>query len=300
MFRIIIQVFSIVVIAFTSGLVFAGEWCCDHSIEVLSGEIDPKIDCKYMGNWDVNKVSQKEFNECALLDVFHGFNYDLVLTHPNSEYTKKYKNLVRALPKAYDRVPEVRDTIRKYIFEGHFFLDRENKAIFDKLMEGTSDEKAWNALAEAVNDVPGGKAKAFYQWCNNNGISHYIWDVHHPTLEEIIQTQAKPKLVNFSGDIRCRWSQEYVYEKIETNILRNKTVKVEYLSLLIKKNLWLLRNTIFAKYGRSFKNPELNEWFGKRKWYKSNPAYSERSLSQQDKKLIDAIVTLESERPDSE
>jgi hypothetical protein len=280
--------------------VSAGEWCCEHSIDVLSGGIDPKIDCKNMGNWDVNKVSQKEFYECALLDVFHGFNYDLVLTHPNSEYTKKYKHLVSALPIAYDRVPEVRDTIRKYIFEGHFFLDSENKVIFDKLMKGTSDEKAWDALVEAANNVPGGKAKAFYQWCNNNGVSYYIWNVHHLTLEEIIQTQTKPKLDNFDGNIRCRWSQDYVYEKIETNILRNKSVKIEYLRLLIKKNLWLLRNTIFAKYGRRFENPELQEWFGKRKWYKSNPAYSEGFLSKQDKKLIAAIVALESEQPDSE
>lgn len=53
---------------------------------------------------------------------------------------------------------------------------------------------------------------------------------------------------------------------------------------------WLLKNSIYAKYGKPFENYELNAFFMKQKWYKANDNYNESKIKKMD---IENINTLE-------
>lgn len=57
--------------------------------------------------------------------------------------------------------------------------------------------------------------------------------------------------------------------------------------------LWLLRNAIFAKYGRTFKTYELHAFFMKQPWYKPDEQYKESDLTTTDLHNIELLVNQE-------
>ncbi len=57
--------------------------------------------------------------------------------------------------------------------------------------------------------------------------------------------------------------------------------------------LWLMRNSIFAKHGRPFKTYELHAIFMKQSWYKPNPEYDKSMLSANDVHNVDFILEQE-------
>ena len=61
------------------------------------------------------------------------------------------------------------------------------------------------------------------------------------------------------------------------------------LSRMDKKELRIARNTVYAKHGRTFKSEDLVKYFNSTLWYKSNPEYSDKMLSQEDLNLIKVI-----------
>ena len=58
--------------------------------------------------------------------------------------------------------------------------------------------------------------------------------------------------------------------------------------------LWLMKNSIYAKQGRPFKNYELNGYFSRQKWYKRKENYKD-NLSKIDVHNIDIINEYENE-----
>lgn len=80
-------------------------------------------------------------------------------------------------------------------------------------------------------------------------------------------------------------------------------LKYDYLYLLSnyyegksKASLRILRNMIFAQYGRSFNSEDLNEYFKKETWYRLNSNYSDKMLSDFDKQCIRLIRDIESHK----
>lgn len=61
------------------------------------------------------------------------------------------------------------------------------------------------------------------------------------------------------------------------------------LAKLSTKELQILRNTIYAQYGRQFNSPDLQSYFKKQWWYEPNPDYSDSQLTEEDKKLLSLI-----------
>ncbi len=101
----------------------------------------------------------------------------------------------------------------------------------------------------------------------------YVWDFKnfHPTKDLDLCLQTGP---------------DYLRHHLVYKILQKSAV-LRKLSAA-KRNL--LKNAIFAQYGRSFKNPKLQAHFDKQWWYVRNPNYSNAMLTQDDKKAI-AIIT---------
>ena len=103
----------------------------------------------------------------------------------------------------------------------------------------------------------------------------YIWDLpqFHPT-EDLSLCLFTPK--------------SFVRYKMIYPVL-NSEHPVNDLSKLSASQLRILRNTIFAQYGRQFKSPDLQNYFNNQWWYELNPAYSDSMLTDEDKKLISFI-----------
>jgi hypothetical protein len=72
-------------------------------------------------------------------------------------------------------------------------------------------------------------------------------------------------------------------------------LSVKELRQLSLRDLRLLRNTLYARRGRPFKSPLLQEHFEHMPWYKPDPAYSDTRLTETDKRNIALIVQVEKE-----
>ena len=83
------------------------------------------------------------------------------------------------------------------------------------------------------------------------------------------------------------YSSEYLLVpenvSLKMNIQRD-IFKITNLTRLNKDSLRILRNTIYAMYGREFKSDDLKEYFNSKDWYEPNVNYSEMSLSSRAKK----------------
>ncbi|MDO9390885.1 MAG: YARHG domain-containing protein, partial [bacterium] len=69
------------------------------------------------------------------------------------------------------------------------------------------------------------------------------------------------------------------------NILDNK----------MPKELYYMRNEIYARHGKIFKTKELNEYFSDCSWYKPNPKFKENMFSVYEKETLNKIIRLEDE-----
>lgn len=87
------------------------------------------------------------------------------------------------------------------------------------------------------------------------------------------------------------------YDNFERNlniILRNNDIVVpEELNTLNKDELRILRNAVYAKYGRPFVSEDLQVFFGSKSWYKINNNFSETSFTIFDKRNIENIQAAE-------
>ena len=59
------------------------------------------------------------------------------------------------------------------------------------------------------------------------------------------------------------------------------------------KTLPFLRNEVFARHGRAFKTAKYAEYFAKKPWYKINPNYNEKMLTQNDAANVALIRSFE-------
>jgi len=70
-------------------------------------------------------------------------------------------------------------------------------------------------------------------------------------------------------------------------------------SILNKMNteqLRILRNTVYAQYGRQFKTKKLQNYFNQQWWYEINSDYSDQLLTKEDNKAISIIKKWEAEK----
>ncbi|HET7503232.1 MAG TPA: YARHG domain-containing protein [Kofleriaceae bacterium] len=70
-------------------------------------------------------------------------------------------------------------------------------------------------------------------------------------------------------------------------------ITVEQLSNLSRRDLRILRNTVYARHGRQFKSKLLQEYFDTMEWYKRDPAFSEKRLTKVDVTNIRLIKSVE-------
>jgi YARHG domain-containing protein len=80
---------------------------------------------------------------------------------------------------------------------------------------------------------------------------------------------------------------------LEDPSVLDKQVSVDQLKDLSRRDLRLLRNTIYARRGRPFRSDLLRAYFEATEWYKADPAYTEARLTAVDNRNIKVIRSVE-------
>ncbi|MCC7535362.1 MAG: YARHG domain-containing protein [Deltaproteobacteria bacterium] len=69
----------------------------------------------------------------------------------------------------------------------------------------------------------------------------------------------------------------------------------EELRRLSRRDLRILRNTVYARRGRTFRSGLVRDYFAAASWYRPNPAYTDELLTQMDRDNIRMIQSVEQE-----
>jgi DNA-binding FrmR family transcriptional regulator len=60
-----------------------------------------------------------------------------------------------------------------------------------------------------------------------------------------------------------------------------------------KAELRVMRNEVYARHGRTFEAPDLQNYFSRKPWYRQNPSYSDGLLTETDKANVKALQDFE-------
>lgn len=82
-------------------------------------------------------------------------------------------------------------------------------------------------------------------------------------------------------------------QRAEQKVVAGTALKGEDLAGLTTQQLRLLRNAVFARYGRIFDAGELQQYFQTRPWYRARRDFNERSLTSTDRANADLIKAYE-------
>jgi serine/threonine-protein kinase len=82
-------------------------------------------------------------------------------------------------------------------------------------------------------------------------------------------------------------------QRAEQKILADSRVSAEDLAGLSTAQLRALRNTVYARHGRVFQTPDLQQYFQGRPWYRPRSDYSDTMLTANDRANAELIQTLE-------
>lgn len=73
----------------------------------------------------------------------------------------------------------------------------------------------------------------------------------------------------------------------------DRLLTLEELGDMSRRDLRILRNTVYARHGREFKSAVLQQWFSDKEWYRPNPDFDESQLTSIDKKNVRLIRSVE-------
>jgi hypothetical protein len=80
---------------------------------------------------------------------------------------------------------------------------------------------------------------------------------------------------------------------LEDPSMLDKLLEVKSLEDLSRRDLRILRNTVYARHGRPFQSPLLRAHFGTMEWYREDKKYTDARLTEIDKKNVQIILSLE-------
>jgi YARHG domain-containing protein len=73
----------------------------------------------------------------------------------------------------------------------------------------------------------------------------------------------------------------------------DRLLALDELEVLSRRDLRILRNTVYARRGRPFKSELLQQWFGDMDWYHADDSYTDERLTSIDQKNIRLIKSVE-------
>lgn len=107
------------------------------------------------------------------------------------------------------------------------------------------------------------------------------------------------ELTNFKPtedlDICLQTAKNYAMRQVLFPVVMYGDVDVQ-LAKLSPQELRVLRNTVFARHGRRFRDGKLQTHFEKQWWYEPNPNYTDAMLTDEDKRIVKQIAAEEKRR----
>ncbi len=104
----------------------------------------------------------------------------------------------------------------------------------------------------------------------------YTWDLD----------QFEPKSDLF---LCLQTGKDYVRFQLVYPLIGPSTYTISALNTISKTELRRMKNSIFAQYGRTFKDNELQQYFNQQWWYEPNSNYSDSLLSNEDKEALKVL-----------
>jgi hypothetical protein len=75
--------------------------------------------------------------------------------------------------------------------------------------------------------------------------------------------------------------------------LLRQPLTLDDLKDLSRRDLRILRNTVFARHGRPFNTATMRDWFERMAWYRVDPKYTDKRLTKVDLDNIKLIRSVE-------
>lgn len=102
-----------------------------------------------------------------------------------------------------------------------------------------------------------------------------------------------------AAERNARWQKfsKYAFEKFD--FAKRRLTKAKIANLKEDEyadDFALLRGVVFGKHGRIFKERSIQEYLEKQPWYRPNPGYSNRMLTQVERSNLDLIRLIEAEK----
>jgi hypothetical protein len=135
------------------------------------------------------------------------------------------------------------------------------------------------------NEIYARRGRFFQTGWLSNWFSQYSW--YEPN-EQFRDEMLTPVQRNNVAVITARERQLH-------DALSSAPIATSMLEGLFTEDLRRLRNEIYARHGRPFKDPELRGYFGSFDWYHPDPAFAETSLSPTERANAELIQRMEQE-----
>lgn len=155
----------------------------------------------------------------------------------------------------------------------------QNVALTDDLLNGLTMME----LRMIRNEIWARRGRKF----ESPGIRQYFeWRDWYKPLKD--QSKVKVDDIEQKNILLILAREARMRENLSTELLTE-----EILSGLFTEDLRILRNEIFARHGRVFKDAELQKYFESQAWYKANPEFKDEELSETEIKNLAAIKSTE-------
>lgn len=269
---------------FSNKILTAGERANLDFIRLVEAEKHPSIEPGDMRIWKAKLIGDDNLRDytgaeltilIAEIEAIHG------KTFPNEEWLQKYfdeRYWYKRNP-AYDAA-SLSDIERKNIQR---LTEEKNKGRHTAISIGdmgnfqnallTEDKLAGLNILELRilrEEFYARHGKKF----DAPGIAEYFtWrDWYKPAKDQ--KTVKLNKIEQQNVDILAAYESK-VRERLSTDPLKDDT-----LGDMFAEDLKVLRNEIYARHGRVFKDPELQKYFEQQPWYKPNPDFKDDQLNE--------------------
>ena len=205
---------------------------------------------------------------------------------PNSEFKNSMLNDVERRNLDLIRIAEA--SKHQTIQPGDMRYWRDRLITPKKL--GTRSGAEWNVLVAEVEAIHG-KRFDDQPWLQQYFEERY-WYQANPNYDSKKLSATERKNISILAGAQKR-QRKVALLPGDMELFENKSISEQMLRGLSLHELRLLRNEIYARHGRMFRAPWLDQYFNSQPWYLPDENFKDEELSGKDKQNVETIVRVE-------
>ncbi|HEX6730376.1 MAG TPA: YARHG domain-containing protein [Pyrinomonadaceae bacterium] len=205
---------------------------------------------------------------------------------PNSEFKNSMLNNVERRNLDLIRIAEASRHLTIQPGDMRYWRDR---LITPKKL-GTRSGAEWNVLVAEVEAIHG-KRFDDQPWLQQYFEERY-WYQANPNYDSKKLSATERKNISILSGAQKR-QRKVALLPGDMELFENKSISEQMLRGLSLHELRLLRNEIYARHGRMFRAPWLDQYFNSQPWYLPDENFKDEELSGKDKQNVETIVRVE-------